>query len=113
MREVILIDNMNEIPEDYKYDTETNDFWVYRHKYTGHEIHIARDPLYVQTIPEVINALKTLEPQLSEDCNFCSEHEQGDTLYEMSSWDGGIGYDYIRPIKYCPMCGRKLKEEEE
>lgn len=62
---------------------------------------------------DLLEYIKTLEPRLSEDCNFCSEHEQGDTLYEMSSWDGGIGYDYVRPIKYCPMCGRKLKEEEE
>lgn len=36
-----------EIPKDYKYDTETKDFLVYRHKYTGEEIHIERPiPLY-------------------------------------------------------------------
>lgn len=36
-----------EIPKDYKYDTETEDFLVYRHKYTGDEIHIERPiPLY-------------------------------------------------------------------
>lgn len=23
-------------------------------------------------------------------------------------WDGGIGFDYIRDIQYCPVCGRKL-----
>lgn len=33
---------INEIPKDYKYDTETEDFLVYRHKYTGNEIHIER-----------------------------------------------------------------------
>ena len=42
-------------------------------------------------------------------CSFCEEHEKGDTLYEMSSWDGGIGFDYIRDIKYCPLCGKELK----
>ena len=41
-------------------------------------------------------------------CEFCRNHEQGDTLYESSDWDGGIGFDYIRDIKYCPLCGRKL-----
>ena len=41
-------------------------------------------------------------------CKFCQNHEQGDTLYEPSDWDGGIGFDYIRDIKYCPLCGRKL-----
>lgn len=36
-----------EIPKDYKYDTETENFLVYRHKYTGDEIHIERPiPLY-------------------------------------------------------------------
>ena len=33
---------INEIPKDYKYDTETKDFLVYRHKYTGDEIHIEK-----------------------------------------------------------------------
>ena len=38
---------INEIPKDYKYDTETKDFLVYRHKYTGDEIHIEKSiPLY-------------------------------------------------------------------
>ena len=32
------------IPENYVYDTETVDFLVYRHKYTGQEIHIIKDP---------------------------------------------------------------------
>lgn len=31
------------IPKDYIYDTETNEFLVYRHKYTGKEIHIVKD----------------------------------------------------------------------
>lgn len=32
------------IPKDYIYDTETEEFYVYRHKYTGHEIHIIKEP---------------------------------------------------------------------
>lgn len=35
-------ETIKEIPKDYKYDTETEDFIVYRHKYTGHEIHIEK-----------------------------------------------------------------------
>ena len=46
-------------------------------------------------------------------CEFCQNHEQGDTLYEPSDWDGGIGFDYIRDIKYCPLCGKKLNSEDE
>lgn len=35
------------IPKDYIYDTETKDFFVYRHKYTGKEIHIEKPiPIY-------------------------------------------------------------------
>lgn len=46
-------------------------------------------------------------------CEFCQNHEQGDTLYESSDWDGGIGFDYIRDIKYCPICGKKLNSANE
>lgn len=46
-------------------------------------------------------------------CEFCQNHEQGDTLYESSDWDGGIGFDYIRDIKYCPICGKKLNSGDE
>jgi len=35
-------ETIKEIPKDYKYDTETKDFLVYRHMYTGHEIHIEK-----------------------------------------------------------------------
>jgi len=48
-----------------------------------------------------------------EGCNFCLNHEEGDTLYESSDWDGGIGFDFIRDIKFCPICGSKLRGEEE
>lgn len=37
-----LCETIKEIPKDYKYDTETKDFLVYRHIYTGHEIHIEK-----------------------------------------------------------------------
>ena len=47
------------------------------------------------------------------DCRFCQNHEEGDTLYESSDWDGGIGFDYIWDIKFCPLCGRKLRGEED
>ena len=51
MLEVRFITNDNEIPKDYYYDTETSEFYCYRHRYTGHEIHIAKEPpLYVKAI---------------------------------------------------------------
>ena len=39
--------------------------------------------------------------------------EQGDTLYYQTSWEGGIEYNYIENIKYCPICGKKLPEWKE
>ena len=36
--------------------------------------------------------------------------EQGDTLYIERSWDGGIEFDYIRNIKFCPVCGKELPD---
>ena len=44
-----------------------------------------------------------------EPCDLCSNLEKGDTLYQYSDWDGGIGFDYIRDIQFCPKCGRRLK----
>ena len=44
-------------------------------------------------------------------CEFCESHEDGDTLYEMGHWDGGIEFNYIEKIHYCPLCGKKLKKE--
>lgn len=44
-------------------------------------------------------------------CNVCTNLIEGDTLYCMSDWDGGIGFDYIRNIQFCPICGRKLSKD--
>lgn len=40
-----IVEELPTIPKDYLYDTETNEFYVYRHKYTGDEIHIVKEPL--------------------------------------------------------------------
>lgn len=37
--------------------------------------------------------------------------ERGDMLYVSADWDGGIGFDYIRDIRFCPICGKELPEE--
>ena len=51
------------------------------------------------------------KPNLKEEekC-VCREYglEKGDTLYVSTSWDGGIGFDYINHIKFCPVCGKEL-----
>ena len=48
------VEELEKIPENYKYDTETDDFLVYRHKYNGKEIHIVKPtPVYTLTDKEV------------------------------------------------------------
>ena len=39
-----IVEEVHEIPKDFRLDTETDEFWVYRNKYTGDEIHIVKDP---------------------------------------------------------------------
>ncbi len=41
-------------------------------------------------------------------CPFCASHEKGDTIYDMTSWDNGFGFEYNRGIRYCPVCGKEL-----
>ena len=59
-------------------------------------------------ICELISALPSAESEQKEPCSAWEGLEDGDTLYAHSDWDGGIGFDYIRDIKYCPVCGRRL-----
>ncbi len=65
-----------------------------------------------QTHEAVFMAIKALknEQKQGELCDFCSNYglEDGDTLYISADWDGGVAFDYIRDIHYCPKCGRKL-----
>ena len=63
---------------------------------------------YIRSLPTIdFNADDSQEENYC--CEFCANHEDGDTLYETSDWDGGIGFDYIRDIHYCPICGQRLK----
>ena len=41
------VEELKELPDNYKFDTETSEFLVYRNKYNGHEIHIVKPtPVY-------------------------------------------------------------------
>ena len=45
----------------------------------------------------------------AHDCEFCSRHGLGETIFvESSLWYGKTEGAY-GPIKYCPLCGRKLR----
>lgn len=51
--------------------------------------------------------------QAKEECRYCRELDANDTLFMENNWDNGIEFEYIRSIKYCPICGRKLFNWEE
>ena len=39
--------------------------------------------------------------------------EKGDILYRPVDWDGGIAFDSIKDIKYCPCCGKELPNDND
>lgn len=47
------------------------------------------------------------------ECALCRKYgiEKGDTLYQVAYPDTGIDFYAIRDIKYCPLCGKELKED--
>lgn len=71
-------------------------------------IEVARATLeeYKEELENLPSAQSEERPK--EPCEACKSLENGDTLYSWSDWDGGIGFDYIHNIKYCPVCGREL-----
>ena len=75
------VEKINKIPKDFVYDTETPEFYCYRNKYTGKEIHILKEP-----------KTYTLErPQ--GDC--ISREALGKEISELDACD--IGYDeYVK-----------------
>lgn len=68
---------------------------------------------WVKTL--VHEELKQQLPKRGDGCDICRNGnlEEGDTLYKSSDWDGGIGFDYIRDIRFCPICGRELEAQDE
>ena len=48
----------------------------------------------------------------SDYCEFCANHRKGDKLYQEDvSYDGALGFDYVRDIKFCPICGKELQDD--
>ena len=62
------------------------------------------------------HAISYAAEQLKKTEELCSCElglEEDDTIYQRADWDGGIRFDYIRNIKYCPLCGKKLPVERD
>ena len=39
--------------------------------------------------------------------------EKGKTLYVQTDWQGGIAFDEIKDIRFCPCCGKELETWQE
>ena len=46
-----IVETITQIPPDYRYDTETEQLLIYRHRYSGKEIHIVKDPKTFLLVP--------------------------------------------------------------
>ena len=96
-----LIQDIPEIPKDFKYDTETREFLVYRHKYTGEEIHIIKPTsTYIINQQKEGHWIKYQEPwggMQGWKCSNCENHYDVSSVYT------------IIPYNYCPNCGAKMK----
>ena len=55
------------------------------------------------------NEYSQWEKKLPKSCKVCKSLESGNMLYQLSDWDGGIGFEYIHGIQFCPVCGRKIQ----
>lgn len=95
---------ISDIPKDYLYDTETTDFYVYRNKYTGKEIHIVKNP------PSYILDKRPQGEWVDDRCSVC-HCEPLRKFTEPAGLDGGSWIS--TPMKYCPNCGAKMKGGKE
>lgn len=69
---------------------------------------VDKEKEHIKSLPSEKDKLPDIDVGDIKPCEVCDYLEDGDTLYKSSDWDGGIGFDYIRDIRYCPKCGRRL-----
>lgn len=86
-------EKINKIPKDYYYDTETDDFLVYRHRYNGDEIHIVKEP-----------PLYRLEQQPQEGDKVSVE------VLKQVMWERDIAIEQLKKLGYS--LGEKIKPQE-
>lgn len=90
-------EKIKEIPIDFLYDTETSEFYCYRNKYTGEEIHITKDPkTYTLVRPqgEWIDHTATQNLLWGQyECPFCHKRSN-------------------RGAHFCQYCGAEMRNTE-
>lgn len=98
------------IPIEFEYDYYSDRFEDALCRLIS-DAHLLAGNYEQETAKMLAKALKEARPVYAKPmCEVCRGLEDGDTLYESADWDGGIGFDYIRDVHYCPRCGRKLKD---
>ena len=108
---------INKIPKDFVYDTETSEFYCYRNKYTGEEIHIVKSPkTYILARPqgewEVKQCLDS-EGNIAGYDVCCSEC--GKVLFHLMNRFSSVeeAKKYIKEedfTNFCPDCGASMRK---
>lgn len=95
-------------------------------------VHCAYHENYGEVVPDICNGLKHcaegiakwlgskadfrmadyIHEEENPECPLCKRYglEKGDSLYQAYYPDSGISFDEIR-VRYCPLCGKELKED--
>ena len=62
---------------------------------------------------EQVSCANEIIENTDQGCTLCRRYglEKGDTLYQVAYPDTGIDFYAIHDIKYCPLCGKELKED--
>lgn len=80
------------VPKDYVYDTDTDEFLVYRNKYTGREIHIVKDPdvyLLKPTKPawQIDTRVIDIKETVADILDYYGLNDQGDRIHKSKGWE--------------------------
>lgn len=97
-------DVLNKIPKDFVYDTETSEFYCYRNKYTGEEIHIIKSPKTYMLADEIGQRPKG---------KWIEEGQETGALGIKYTWvkcsECGWSNSLVIPKNYCPNCGADMR----
>ena len=88
--------DIHEIPKDYTYDAETENFYVYRNFYTGDVIHIIKEPITYRLIGHWV-----FEDGNIPYCSNCKKYS-----------DDADMQDIRGEVKFCFHCGSLMEDTD-
>jgi len=95
-----FVQTIPDIPEDYRYDTETKDVICYRHKYTGQEIQVSKNPIHLK---QVVRPNGTWVPYVGWDMENKRQITIKDGWFKCSSCGMIVSHKPTWP--FCQNCG--------